>query len=73
MRTKLWMFDMVIVDLEDRDILVKLIPRISLTEITVQFRAPENVLDASVHELRFYAETLATDRVLDLACFLDQP
>ena len=73
MRKKLWAFDMVSVDLEDRDILVKIIHRVTLTEITVQFRAPEKVLDASVHELRIYAETLATDCILDLASFLDQP
>ena len=73
MRTQLWSFDTVIVDLEDRDVTVKLIHQRTLAEITVQFRVPERSLEASAQTLRRYAEALAADKILDLASFLDTP
>tara|TARA_R110002049_G_scaffold223399_1_gene395060 strand:- start:4976 stop:5197 length:222 start_codon:yes stop_codon:yes gene_type:complete len=73
MRKKLWSFDTVVVDLEDRDVTVKFVHGMSLTEITVQFRISESSLNASTHSLRRHAEALATHNILDLASFLDAP
>tara|TARA_R110001606_G_scaffold279266_1_gene427760 strand:+ start:247 stop:468 length:222 start_codon:yes stop_codon:yes gene_type:complete len=73
MREKLWSFDTVVVDLEDRDVIVKLVHERTLAEITVQFRVPESSFNASVQTLRRHAETLAADKILDLASFLDAP
>jgi len=73
MRTKLWSFDTVVVDLEDRDVSVKLVHQRTLAEVTVQFRIPEQTLNASGNLLRRYAEALATDKILDLASYLDAP
>lgn len=73
MRTKLWSFDTVVVDLEDRDVTVKLVHERTLAEITIQFRVPEKSLEASAQTLRRHVEALATDKILDLASFLDAP
>ena len=74
MRTKLWSFDTVVVDLEDRDVTVKLVHERTLAEITVQFRIPETSLETSALISRCHAETLTTDRIFD-PCppFLDAP
>ena len=71
MRVKLWAFDTVTVDLEDRDVSVKLIHKVTLSEIMVCFRVPENLLEASALDLRRHIENLATDKILDLASYLD--
>ena len=73
MRTKLWSFDTVVVDLEDRGVTVKLVHERTLAEITVQFRIPEKSLEASAQTLRRHAEALAADKILDLASFMDAP
>ncbi|KCZ64597.1 hypothetical protein [Hyphomonas atlantica] len=73
MRTKLWSFDTVVVDLEDRDVTVKLVHERAFAEITVQFSIPEKSLETSAQILRRHAEALATDRILDLASFVDAP
>jgi hypothetical protein len=73
MRPKLWSFDTVVIDLEDRDVTMKLTHERSLAEVTVQFRIPEKSLEANAWILRRHAELLATDKILDLASFLDAP
>ncbi|KJS36773.1 MAG: hypothetical protein VR74_11475 [Hyphomonas sp. BRH_c22] len=72
MRTSLWTFDTVTVDLEDRDCSVKAVHAISLTEVTIVFRLTDRQLKGSPGKLRKAIETLATDKILDLASFLDQ-
>ena len=71
MRRKLWCFDTVSVDLEDRDVSVRAIHQITLTEITINFRLTQNQLKGSPAQLRRSIEVLAADRILDLASFLD--
>lgn len=73
MRPKLWIFDTVFVDLEDRDVRVKLVHNITLAEITVEFRLAPSQLKGGPEELRQHIEFLATDKILDLASFLDNP
>ncbi|WP_373002703.1 hypothetical protein [Hyphomonas sp.] len=72
MRTSLWTFDTVTVDLEDRDCSVKAVHAISLAEVTIVFRLTDRQLKGSPDKLRQAIETLATDKILDLASFLDQ-
>tara|TARA_R110002020_G_scaffold406378_1_gene616346 strand:- start:16561 stop:16791 length:231 start_codon:yes stop_codon:yes gene_type:complete len=72
MRKTLWAFDTVTVDLEDKDCSVKAVHAISLAEITIAFRLTERQLKGSPGQLRRAIETLATDKILDLASFLDQ-
>lgn len=72
MRPQLWQFDTVQIDLEDRDVTVKLAHAKSAACITVEFRMAEAALDTSVHELRQRAEFLAREWVFDLASFLEQ-
>jgi len=71
MRTSLWTFDTITVDLEDRDCSVKAVHAISLVEVTVAFRLTDRQLKGSPGKLRRAIETLATDKILDLASFLD--
>lgn len=71
MRIKLWSFDNVTVDLEDRDVSVKAVHALNGTEITVVFRLGETQVQGGAFDLRKRIELLATDRLLDLASFLD--
>ena len=71
MRPHLWCFDTVTVDLEDRDVCVKAVHKITLTTIIVDFRLTKAQLKGEPEELRRSIERLATDRLLDLASFLD--
>lgn len=71
MRAKLWSFDTVVVDLEDRDVTVKLVHERTLAEVIVRFRLPETSLEERARVLRRHAELLATDKIQDLASFLD--
>lgn len=72
MRPQLWQFDTVFIDLEDRDVTVKLAHAKSAACVTVQFRMAEAALDTSVHELKRRAEFIAREWLLELASFLDQ-
>ena len=71
MRTKLWSFDTVVLDLEDRDCTVTVIHNLSLAEVTVKFRLTTQQLRGSPQQLRRNIEVLAADKLLDLASFLD--
>lgn len=71
MRTKLWSFDTVTVDLEDRDCTVLAVHRITLAEVTVRFRLSPAQLKGSPRSLRKSIQILAADKLLDLASFLD--
>lgn len=73
MRPHLWQFDTVYIDLEDRDVTVRLAHAKSMAFVTVEFRMAEAALDTSVHELRRRAEFMARERLLELASFLDGP
>lgn len=73
MRPKFWQYDSVKIDLEDRDVTVRLVHERSLAVVTVEFRIAEAALGTSAGELRRRAEYLARDRLLDLASFLDRP
>jgi hypothetical protein len=72
MRTSLWTFDMVAIDLEDRDCSVRAVHAISLAEGTIVFRLTDRQLKGSPGKLRKAIEILATDKIWDLASFLDQ-
>tara|TARA_R110001606_G_scaffold181323_1_gene328035 strand:+ start:1056 stop:1286 length:231 start_codon:yes stop_codon:yes gene_type:complete len=72
MPISLWKFDTVTVDLEDRDCSVKAVHAISLAEVTIAFRLTDRQLKGAPGKLRRAIETLATDKILDLASFLDQ-
>ncbi len=71
MRPKPWKFDTVFIDLEDRDVTVKLVHVKSSACVTVEFRLSDAAMRTSVAELRRRAEYIARDRILDLASFLD--
>ncbi len=71
MRPVFWSFDSVRIDLEDRDVSVKIVHGPTLASVVVQFRLSEAALDASVVELRRRVEHMARESVLDLASFLD--
>ncbi|MBU1289035.1 MAG: hypothetical protein KJ871_15080 [Alphaproteobacteria bacterium] len=71
MRIKMWSFDNVLIDLEDRDVSVKAVHALNGTEITVAFRLGEKQVRGEAGELRKRIEILAADRLLDLASFLD--
>lgn len=73
MRPKLWQIDAVFIDLEDRDVTIKLVHAKSLACVTVEFRMTEAAVDTSVRELKRRAEFIARDRLLELASFLDEP
>lgn len=73
MRPQLWQFDSVSVDLEDRDVRVRLVHAKSSASVVVAFRMTEAAFDTSVAELRRRAEFIARDRILELASFLDAP
>lgn len=71
MRQRLWAVDSVSIDLEDRDVSVELVHKISLARITVEFRLSEHQLKGSPARLKRAVETLAADKILDLASFLE--
>jgi hypothetical protein len=73
MRPRLWSFDNVHVDLEDRDACVTAVHGKTGTEIKVQFRLSRDQLSGPVEGLRQRLELLATDQILDLSSFLDRP
>lgn len=73
MRERLWTFDTVLIDLEDRDVTVRLVHARSSASISVAFRMAEAAIETSVHDLRRRAEFIARDRILELASFLDTP
>lgn len=71
MRPVLWSFDSVRIDLEERDVSVKIVHGPTLVCISVEFRITEIALQTSVGELRRRVEHLARQKVLDLASFLE--
>ena len=71
MRIHLWSFDTVTVDLEDRDVSVKAVHALSSVEVLISFRLSDKQLKGSPVSLRRTIETLAADKILDLASFLD--
>jgi len=71
MRPSFWQFDSVRIDLDDRDVTVRIVHGKTLASVLVEFRLSEAALDTSVGELRRRAEHLARESVLDLASFLD--
>ncbi|MAB11856.1 hypothetical protein [Hyphomonas sp.] len=73
MRIKLWAFDTVHVDLEDRDVSVTVVHGITGTEVNIRFRVTPEQLKGPVENLRPKLEHLATHRLLDLSSFLEHP
>jgi hypothetical protein len=73
MRPQLWQFDTVCIDLEDRDVKVKIVHAKSSACVTVEFRMPEAAIDTTVQELKRRAEFIARERLLELASYLDEP
>lgn len=71
MRRRLWDFDTVVLNLEDRDITVTAVHLITLTETKICFRLFPEQVQVSVNSLREHIEGLAADRIRDLASFLD--
>ncbi|MBU1286140.1 MAG: hypothetical protein KJ871_00290 [Alphaproteobacteria bacterium] len=71
MRVHLWSFDTVTVDLEDRDVSVKAVHALNGVQVIISFRLSENQLKGGPISLRRTIETLAADKILDLASFLD--
>jgi len=73
MRKKLWDFDAVELDLEDRDAKVILVHKISGVQIEVRFRLPKHCIRGSASSIKTGLELLAADQVLELASYLDAP
>lgn len=71
MRKKLWSFDTVSVELEDRDAKVSAVHFVSGTIITVRLRLDKNQISGLASDFRQKLEYLATNEVLDLASFLE--
>lgn len=72
MRAQMWKFDTVLVDLEDRDVTVRIVHARSMVSIAVEFRMMDAAMDTSVQELKRRAECLARERLLEVASFLDE-
>ena len=73
MRPSFWQFDSIRIDLDDRDVSVRIVHGKTLASVVVEFRLSESALDTTVGDLRRRAEHLARESVLDLASFLDNP
>lgn len=73
MRPRFWQFDSVRIDLDDRDVTVRIVHRKTLASVLVEFRLSEAALDTTVEDLKLRAECMARESVLDLASFLDNP
>jgi|32_taG_2_1085360.scaffolds.fasta_scaffold20265_2 hypothetical protein len=73
MRKKYWSFDTVTVELEDRDATVTVFHILTCTEVSVRFRLKPAQVQGSIEDLRRKIETLATNHILDLASYLDNP
>lgn len=73
MRPAFWQLDKINVELEDRDVLVRMVHGRTLVAVTVEFRLPAGQTDRSVADLKRQAECLARESLLDLASFLDRP
>lgn len=73
MRPAFWQLDKVSVELEDRDVLVRMVHGKTLVAVTVEFRLPVCPKSKSVSDLKLQAECLARESLLDLASFLDRP
>lgn len=71
MRKQFWSFDSVKLDLEDRDAEVVAVHILTGTEVSVKLRLAEYQMKGSPKMLRNSIEVLATDKLLDLASFLD--
>ncbi len=73
MRPVFWQFDSIRIDLEDRDVSVRIVHAKTLASVVVELRLSEMALDTSVSDLRQRVEHLARESVLDLASFFDSP
>lgn len=73
MRPVFWQLDSVRIDLDDRDVSVRIVHGKTLASVLVEFRLSEAALDTTVDDLRRRAECMARENVLDLASFLDRP
>ena len=63
MRRKLWDFDTVQIDLEDRDVTVTAVYALTFAEIKICFRLTTEQLQGEINAIREPVETLAADKV----------
>lgn len=73
MRPVFWQFDSIRIDLDDRDVSVRIVHSKTLASVVVELRLNESVLDTSVSGLRERVEHLVRESVLDLASFFESP
>ncbi len=73
MRKKYWSFDEVSLNLDDKDVTVTAVHILTCTEIRISFRLTPYQLSGPIEALRDRIEVLATDKILDLASYLERP
>ena len=71
MKKKLWTFDNVVLDIDDRVVAITAVHKNTCTEVRILRRLGEVQMVGSVNEVRARAEHIASDRIQDFASFLD--
>lgn len=72
MRPEFWRTDQIRIELEDRDVAVRIVHGRTLAAVTIEFRLPVQLPDVTLIELRERVEFLAQDNIRDLASFFDR-
>lgn len=73
MRVKLWSFDTVKLDFEDLDAIVTPVYGPTGTEVKITFRLTEHQISGNFKKMRTRLEVTATDKIMDLCSFLENP
>lgn len=73
MRLKLWSFDTVQLDFEDLDATVTAVHGPTGAEVKIKFRLSKGQIDGDLKKMRAHLEIIATDTIMDLCSFLENP
>lgn len=71
LRQKLWAFDNVVINLEERDARIELVHAFSGVRVEVHLRVPPDWVHGPAELLKPKLQILAGERILELASFLD--